>query len=210
MPDCLVPLTLQQILSIPREWPLGIFTWFLLGAQLVCVCLSPALWFPTWKQVTAEDRGSPASSAQLAGTCGWGSYPGAGAGVWEAGNSEGWPEHHRAPAAWSQAPLCPSGDESGFQAQLGQGCSPAAIPSDLPPAASPGLFSGFSRLLPKLLQPPQGPDEEPDPGAPGRADCHALCHPEGVPGRAVPWVRPAWLWVRPCRVQCWSGCGDGR
>lgn len=51
-----------------------------------------------------------------------------------------------------------------------------------------GVLSGQSRCLPQFLQPPQDPAEEPGDGEAGRADCHALCHPEGVPCCQIPRV----------------------
>lgn len=60
-----------------------------------------------------------------------------------------------------------------------------------------GVFLGLCGLFPELLQSPQSSDEESHTGAPGRADCNPVCHPEGVPSSAVSGVssapgRPPW------------------
>lgn len=52
-----------------------------------------------------------------------------------------------------------------------------------------GVFPGLCWFFPKLLQPPQGSDEESYSGTPGRADCNLVCHPKGVPSCAVSGVR---------------------
>lgn len=51
-----------------------------------------------------------------------------------------------------------------------------------------GVLSGQSWCLPQFLQSPQDPAEEPGDGEAGGADCHTLCHPEGVPCSQIPRV----------------------